>query len=77
MPNLYQNKKKSGPSKLVLWVIKSNLAKDENSANNFLLLITVFIFVTIAWVFVNENKPIYIDQNLIDNAGSPNEIINS
>ena len=72
----YQNRTIK-PNSLSLFLIKNKLAKNDTEAKQILLIVSLMVIsLAIYFLFVdNQNQP--IDPSLIENAGSPDEIVNT
>lgn len=70
-------KKNSQKNPLVNWLVTKQLAKSEKDAQAVVLLFYLLIIFALYWFFfVNENTT-PISRDLIENAGSVDEIVNS
>ncbi len=59
------------------WLINNKIVKNQNDAQALLGLILIIVVFILYWFFFIKSDQNSIDPVLIENAGSPEEIINS
>ncbi|HMO78543.1 MAG TPA: hypothetical protein PKA42_01810 [Candidatus Paceibacterota bacterium] len=59
------------------WLIKNKVVNNEKDAQAIQILLFFVLLLIIYWFFFIYSSPAVIDRVLIENAGSPEEIINS
>lgn len=59
------------------WLINNKIVKNHNDAQALLGLILIIFVFTFYWFFFIQSDQNTIDPVLIENAGSPEEIINT